>query len=205
MRWVIFIILAVVLGIILFLMFRKKKKPQEQFRDLSQLSIKDARIGDTVSLRGHGDDYEDADVRIERIHRYDADGDEWFELVGRYKGRVVFIEWYEDDLLEVSAAIRPQTLRLQDLGLTEDDLVRFDDQGSTQNSFEFDGRFWQYEDSYEAVFYEDKRGGGEGFYCWDFAEEDGEGLLSIEKWEGEDFEACPAVHVAPGDVTVYRA
>ena len=44
----------------------------------------------------------------------------------------------------------------------------------------------------------------EGFYYWEFREQDGPGLLAVRKSEGEPFSVALYASIPPGDVTVYR-
>jgi hypothetical protein len=202
--WVIIIVLAVVLFIIL------KKRSQARARnaapppDLANLTIKDARVGDVVSISGFGDEYDDVDFVIERRNRYESGGIEWYELKGAYRGRQVWIEWEDDDHLEITASSPERELRLSQVNLTEEDLARMDQEESRDNFLEWEGRRFYYRDSCEAFFYRDGTGAGEGFYLWDFLDEAGEEFVSVEKWEGEPFAVFSGRTIQPYNVKVYK-
>lgn len=200
------IILGGLLVAILFRLFRGKKKtgstvtPAEH---LAGLGITDARVGDTLSIPGMGDDFDDLDLTVDRRHRYESGGETWYELSGLYRGRRIHVEVYEDDEVEVSIT-RGESMSLDQVGLTEDDLVRMDEAGSRSEGFVHDGTRWSYAESSEMGFFKDDQGEGEGFYGWEFESEDGTRTLFVEKWEGEPFEAGIADVVNAADVRVFR-
>ena len=72
---------------------------------------------------------------------------------------------------------------LRDLGLSESDLVEFDEE--EEGEFEWDGTTFEYDDSGTITYYENDGRSGESFYCWDFESADGKRMISVEKWEGE--------------------
>ncbi len=115
------------------------------------------------------------------------------------------LEWIDDDGLYVSLTRPGSTVRIQTLGLSEEDLARFDGEQSAANTIEHDGKTYHYETSHETGFFEDGRGDSEGFYLWSFDAEDGKSSIGIEKWEGEAFEAHVCPYVDPTDVTIYRS
>lgn len=206
------LILVVVLGIILisvlFRIFTMKKKAhggsEPLPRDLADMTIKDARVGDVVTITGFGDDYDDVDFVIEKRNRYESGGVEWFELLGVYKGRQVWIEWEEDDALEITATTPERKLRLSQLNITEEDFARMDEEESTDHFVEFDGQKYYYAESCEAFYFKDCKGPGEGYYLWDFEGEDGESFLAAEKWEGEPFDIFTGKSIKPYNVKVYK-
>jgi hypothetical protein len=183
----------------------KSKPPPLPQRDLANLGITDARRGDNVSVLAAGDEFEDLEFVVDRRNRYESGDEEWFELSGMYKGRRVFVEYYEDDEIEVSVNLARREISLSDLGLTEADLIRMDEERSSSNGFEFDGAGWNYSSSEEVGYFKDARGEGEGYYCWNFRTKDGKRELFIEKWEGDPFEGGIAEIVDPQDVKIYRS
>ena len=168
------------------------------------MTIKDARVGDVVAISGFGDEYDDVNFVIEKRNRYESGGVEWFELLGVYKGRQVWIEWEEDDALEITATTPERKLRLSQLNLTEEDLGRMDEEESTDNFVEWEGQKYYYNESCEAFYYKDCGGPGEGYYLWDFEGEDGESFLAAEKWEGEAFDLFTGKMIKPYNVKVYK-
>lgn len=179
----------------------KRKSPALSEPNMRDLTIKDAVIGDTVILKGAAEDFEDLHVTIDRIDTYRSGRERWAEVSGVAKNRRVFVEWYEDDVLEVLLN-HGERFTLADLNTTEEELARFDEEESTENSVVFAGEPYHYVCSEEV---QHSRDGGpeESFYCWDFRGEDS-GLVSVEKWEGDPFVATISVPIKPHDVVVFR-
>ena len=88
--------------------------------------------------------------------------------------------------------------------ITEEDLVRMDEQHSLDNSIEYEGTRYHYSNSGESFFFEGGSTEGQGFYLWELANEDNERFASIVKWEGMPFEAYLSESVSPDSITVYR-
>lgn len=211
------LIVLVVVLLALVVMFmgasNKDKKtpgqPGTPMEDLASLRVTDAQVGDVVTVTGAGDDYDDLSFTVDRKHLYESGGDEWFELSGRYRGQRVFLEIVEDDLVEVSLSHTRTSLSLNDLGLTEDDLIRMDEGQNPDESFQYDGTRWLYESSGEVRFREQARSQPETYYNWDFTEEENSQhrprFISVEKWEDEPFEVSLAQSINPDDVAVFRS
>jgi hypothetical protein len=209
LTWFILIVLAVALIFILMKYSGRKSTkrggtPPPLPEDLSDDTVKDARVGDIVSISGFGDEYDDVDFVIKRRNRYESGGYEWYELLGEYKGRQVWIDWEEDDALEITATSPERELRLSQLDIAEEDLARMDEQESTDNFIEWEGQKFHYVESCEAGYFKDCAGPGEGFYLWDFEGEDGETFLAIEKWEGEPFSVFTGKKIKPYNVKVFK-
>ena len=202
-----FVILGIILIILIVMIFKKVKKspPPPPQMDLSSLSITDARLSDSISVAGQGDDYDDLDFVVDRKNRYESGDEKWYELSGKYKGRRVYVEYDEGDELEVTVNLARTSLTLSDLGLNEDDLTRMDEEQSTSNGLEYNGERWQYMLSQKIGYFQDDRGEGEGYYSWSFQNQDGRRVLFIDKWEGKPFEGGLAEVVDQNDVTVYRS
>ncbi len=206
--WVVLIVLLVVLVAIVLLIRKKGKQEaaavEKESLAVVEATIRDARVNDIVSVVGFSADFDDVDFTIEKRNRYESHGFEWYELLGVHQGKQVWIEWEEDDALEISATSPERKIRLSALNLTEDDLARVDEEESTDNHIVWEGRNYFYQESCEALFFKDCGGPGEGFYLWDFATEDHEDLISIEKWEGEPFQVFSGKAIKPHNVKVYK-
>lgn len=172
--------------------------------DLASLTIADARVGDTLSVAGAGDNFSDLDFTVDRRSRYEAGERQWFDLSGMYGERRIALEVRNDDELEVRGFVDGRKLSLEDLGLSEDDLAQMDERQNTADNFEFDGKAWYYRLSKEMGVFRDGQVQGTGFYGWEFIEEGGQRFLSIHKREGEPFTAGVAVKLNPADITVFR-
>jgi len=202
MRTILLIILGVVLIMVFWRLFRTRStgrgrgdEPAPAPRSLADLHVRDASVGDTISIHGAGADFEDLDFTVDRRNRYESGEETWFELSGVHRGRRLFLEVYEDDVVEVSYSWADESRTLPEIGLTEDDLVRLDEEGRAGNTVEALGETWRYEESGEVGYFREGEGEGEGFYSWSLRSADGQRVLFIEKYEGEPFEAGVATAV----------
>ena len=95
---------------------------------------------------------------------------------------------FDDDTQQVGVIPAGATITLAQLGLTEDDLIRWDEGDGPGQPFDFDGSRWGFVWSGEVICSEENSSHREGYYGWDFAEQGGQRILCIEKREGEPFE-----------------
>ena len=89
------VLLGIALFFLLFLIFKKKKSQDlapPPVEDLANIRITDARVGDVISIHGAGEDYDDLQFTVDSRNRYQYGDEASFELVGRYRGRKVFVE-----------------------------------------------------------------------------------------------------------------
>ncbi|MEM7550196.1 MAG: DUF4178 domain-containing protein [Bacteroidota bacterium] len=214
MIWLVLGFLVVALIVVVTLMVRSASAKRSaagggvvdrEVADLADLGPLDARRGDTVSVMGRGADFSDLDFTIDRINRYQQGSDQWDELSGVYRGERVFLEAWQDDGVKVCLTAGDAEVPWASVGLSEQDLVRLDEAGEPGSTISVDGASWVFDSSFEVMFFEDGRGAGEGCYVWEFLERDGPRSLTIEKWEGEPFEALVSEEIAPGDVRVFRS
>jgi len=208
--------LLVVLGALLFMVLKKlferpaapgpRSTPSSTPKpDLASLTVADARVGDTISIPGAGDNFSDLDFTVDHGTRYEAGEKQWFDVSGKHGERRVALEVRnEDDELDVRGFLDGKKLSLEDLGLSEDDLAQMDQRQNTADNFEFDGKNWYYRLSKEMGAFHDGQTQGAGFYGWEFLEETGQRYLAVRKREGEPFSASVAVKLNPADITVFR-
>ena len=203
---IVIIVLCVAIVYLLYLAFRKKgpAKGVSKTKSLADLTVVDATLGDVLTIQGAGDDFDDMSFTVDRRHRYESDGEESFELSGKYRNRRIYLAFCEDDELEVLLMSTPK-LTIEDIGVTEQALVEMDEKPSTANSISYNNDTWRYESSNEVGFFKDGQGTGEGYYNWEFVNSDGRQKLIIEKWVREPFEARIADKIAPSDILVFRA
>jgi hypothetical protein len=201
--------LVIVLGVLLIMVLKRlfqtpAAAPPPPKQDLSRLSIAEARVGDSISATGAGDNYSDLDFTVDRHTRYEAGEKQWFEVSGMHGERRVALEVRNEDELDVRGFLDGKKYTLEDLGLSEDDLAQIDERQNTADNFEFDGKNWYYLLSREMGAFHEGQSQGAGFYGWEFREEGGQRYLSIRKREGEPFSASIAVQLNPADITVFR-
>lgn len=187
------------------LLGRRSPRPAAPSRPAGDNSIRAARVGDVVVVRGLRLDYDDAYLVVEHVHRYAGSGIEWREIVAADAHRQVWLEWSTDhDGIFVTAAASRQPVGLDTIGLTEADLITLDEEHSIDNGVVIAGRRYSYRNSCEVFYYPDQRAGrGEGFYLWDFMADDGGQTLAITKFEGTPFEAHFSDVINPDDVLLY--
>lgn len=164
-----------------------------------ELRIENVTTGGVIHLTGIGPDKADFDVTILGRHIYREGESTWYELEGDKGDQKVWIEFEEDDELEIS--IKMRNLKLRDLGLSKSALDKMDD--DEDGSFKFENEKFYYEDSGRAVFYRDGiEEKAEQFDYWDFENDEEDKLISAERWGGE-IEASLSYPVKPSQVTVY--
>jgi hypothetical protein len=123
--------------------------------------------------------------RVDGRYRYVVGkNDEWYELALFNLGdcSTTYLEWYEDDGLELS--LQHEELSLQDVGVTKEMLARFDDDEAGR--FVFRGISYVYKESDAAIFYRDPEDEGEKLYYWDFKGSDST-TLGFERWGTSEY------------------
>ncbi len=201
---------VIILGVLLIIVLRKLFErpapvaPSAPKPDLASMTIADARVGDSVSVSGAGENFADLDFTVDRRDQYEAGDKKWFDVSGMYRDHRIALEVRNEDELEVRGFLNGMKLSLEDIGLSEDDLAQMDERQNTADNFEFDGKNWYYRMSKEMGVFRDGQPEGAGFYGWEFIEEGGQRFLSVRKREGEPFTAGVAVKLNPADVTVFR-
>jgi|SRR5271157_3306690 len=198
-------VLGALLVLVLMQLFKKPPPaPVKPVEDLANLHATDARVGDAISVSGVGDAMTDLDFTADRSTWVQAGSRQWFEVSGPYHNRRVAIRVSNAEEVEVGVHVDSRKLTLEDLGVSEDDLAQMDERQNTADSFEFDGKTWMYHLSREGQAKRTDLPQPEGFYYWEFLEQNGPGLLAVRKAEGEPFGVTLYTSIPPGDVTVYR-
>ena len=195
-------------------LFSKRRKTPDLLpgNSPSNRGIRDVRVGDEVAIRGltegYGDEYVHVERRdnfiIEQVNRYESVSSRWYELVGVADDKRFWIEWADEGELVITATRDRKPMGLASVGLTEEMLVRMDEDHSIDNSFDHDGGTYYYRNSQEAQYFQDNKGEGEGFYLWDFVCHEKRRTLSIVKWEGVPFQVFKSEMVLPENITVYK-
>jgi hypothetical protein len=184
--------------------FKPKNGASPPREDLAHLTVADARVGDSLSIVGAGDEYADLDFTIDRSNSMEAGERRWFEVSGMYKERRVYLEVEPGDELDVRGVFDAKKFTLDEVGLSEDDLAEIDDRQNPADNFPFQDKTWMYRWSKEVGIFQAAQETGRGYYGWVFQEQGGKRFLAIRKYEGEPFIATILQKVNPGDVTVFR-
>ena len=200
-----FVLILITLGFV-FVIWKKSQKPQlKQMRPQrafpkDELRIENVQAGGVISLTNVGPEMEDFDVKVQGVHTYRQGTSSWYEIEGDKGGEKVFLQFEEDDGLEMSISIKE--LKMRDLGLNRSDLDKIDD--AEEGGFTYGGVKYYYEDSDKAIFY---RNGdddeAEPYYYWDFEDDDGKNFISIEKWGDNELDIALSIPVKASQVTVY--
>ena len=83
-------------------------------------------------------------------------------------------------------------------------MVRLDNEKSIDNRITYEGETYGYKNSYEAYFFKDDQGEGDGFWIWEFQSEDMKKIVSVVKSGDMPFEVYTSVVVSPDLVSVYK-
>lgn len=208
-RTIVLLLLGALFVYLIVRIFSARKKPATATgfmeQDLSDLDIKSARRGDQISIAGGGADYGDLDFTVDRTARYDGPAGNVHEVSGKYHGRRVYLESSDEDETEVCLTLASDAMSLQDLGLTEGDLARMDEEESRANSVTWQGQDWHFVLSGETWYYEDGDPEGEGFFAWTFQSPDQRRYITVTKWEGQPFDVNVSKVLDPDTVTVFRS
>lgn len=205
------VLLLAAAAVCLWLAYSKKQEEEKAESDRKadeaakklNIHLRDAEIGDFIVMDGVGPNLEDVAFKITGLHTYQSGGASWGEAYGYMGGsKPVFLEFVEDDEIELFVKIGSMELTLRDLGIDEDFLWKCDD--DEEGEIEFQGETFEYEDSEKVVFFKDGEGDGEEFYSWDFRSDDMLRSLSFEKYEGDRVRAGVCTKVDYRSVTVTR-
>ena len=175
------------------------EKAKKQPYSPTDLRLENVDKGGVLHLTGVGPELKDMDITVLSRHIYREGEYTWYEIEGETGDGKVWIEYEEDDELEI--AIKLKDLKLRELGISKSDLDRMDDE--EKGSFTYKDEKFYYEDSGQAVFYrhglEDK---AEQFYYWEFENDEGDKFIGVENWSGE-YESSLSAPLKPSQVTVY--
>ena len=183
---------------------KKRRRPSSSESPRVDESIRSARVGDVVVISGFSLALEDAYVVTEKINRYESSLGKWYDLVGSDGDRPIAIEWSDDGGLTIFVSTQESPLALSAVGLTDDQLVRMDQEQSLDNFLEYEGERYSYGNSYEVFRFEDDRDEGEGFYLWEFFTAGRDRTIAVIKWEGMPFEVYASEALSPDSVSVYK-
>lgn len=179
-----------------------KKKPKRDDASVVE-TLKDARVGDVFTVTGLELEYEDSYFIIEKLNRYASQHSEWYELLGVDGDLRLWLSYSGGPDLYVTATPDDRAMGLAQIGVTESDLVRMDNEHAIDNTVSHEGDVFHYKNSGEVFFFEDNRGDGHGHYLWEFESDDGSRVLSIDKWEGRPFHGYVSDVVPADNVAVY--
>lgn len=167
-------------------------------------SVRAARPGDVFTLSGFALELEDTYFLVEKRSRYESASAEWHEILGADGDKRVWVEWSDPAGPTLAAREDSRPMGLRQAGISEDTLIKMDEEHSIDNTLTYDGAVYRYENSGEALFFENERGEGEGFYLWEFTSDEASRALSVVKWEGVPFQVYVSQLLAFDSVSVYN-
>ena len=182
---------------------RKKRRPSDS-ESFPDETIESVRVGDVVVISGFSPTLEDAYVITEKVNRYESPVGKWYDLVGSDGDRRMTIEWSDGDDLSIFVSMQEAPMGLSGIGLTEDELVRMDQEQSIDSYIDHEDERYFYGNSYEVLRFEDRGDEDEGFYLWEFFTGERQKTISVVKWEGMPFEVYTSEALSPHLVSVYK-
>ena len=182
---------------------RGRKRPTDP-NPVPGNTLRDAQVGDVLVVQGLALEYDSLYFVVENVHRYGGSRNIWYEVVAADAEHRLWLEWQDEggDLF-ITATDDRRPVTLEALGLAEGDLITLDEEHSLGNSIMAEGQRFFYRNSFEAFYFRDNRGTGEGFYLWDFLSEDEIRSLSVVKYEGTPYEAHFSTVLSPDNVILY--
>jgi hypothetical protein len=200
------IFLGLLLAVVLMNIFKRNPQPASTTPqpDLANLRPTDTRAGDVISISGAGDNMSDLDVTSDRYTTCRAGSRNWSEISGLYHERRVVMRVENEEDVEVWLHNDPRKVSLEDLGLAESDLAEMDERQNPADNFGFDNADWYWRQSAEGTSNRSDQGMAQGFYYWEFREQNGSRLLAVRKPQGEPFTVAVFQQIPASDVTIYR-
>lgn len=187
----------------LFSKLFRRERPKLETVEL-ETGLDSLCVGDLLVVQGFESDLDDAMLEVTNIHSYTANGQTWWEAVASDRTRQLRVEWWgEGEDLDVAASREFTPVGLDAVGITEEDLVKLDEENSLDNRLTALGRLWHYRNSYEATFHRDRREQGVSFWMWDLVADDGTEVMAVSKFENAPFEVHFATVIDPDTIEVY--
>ena len=184
-------------------LFGRKNKPTGETSTIE--TIKDASVGDVFTISNLSISYEDAYLVFEEINQYQSVVGKWHEALGVDTENRLWVSWSQDSgTLYTIACQDERPVGSESIGLTDEDMIRLDEEHSIDNYVTVEGTNYYYRFSSETNFFKGCKGTGEGFYLWDLISEDDTRVLTIDKWEGLPFQARFSDVVSPEDIILYK-
>ncbi len=214
MRTLLFVLAGVGVAYAIAQFFGKKKKAAADEKNAREARINSANVtnditgvgkGGVIKVPPFGNQKTAVETYVKTRHRYNADGESWYELVCDHAGRELLLEWSrEGSKVYITAGYDDENPKLEAIGLNEDKLIEFDE--AEKGQFEWDGTTWHLSEATERKYYENDGNEAEGLYAWEFEDDDASRYITIEKWEGDrKFYVYHQCLVPTDEVVVYDA
>ena len=162
--------------------FKKKKQLPQRHYDPTNITIRDLRKGFVL-------DYDMQTWEVVAEYEYDW-GNETFSHEYKLKSAsdAVFLSVEDEDELALSLSRKLNFSRLDESGAIEDAIHG---KGKPPKSVDWEGRTY-YRDSESKGYWKEVGAAGESepFVSWDYYDESGQYILTIEQWDDDEFEAA---------------
>lgn len=195
MKALLFILVGVGVAAVVGAIISRRKKEERDRMNARDAAVTGANVTNDITRVGKngvlrmppfGKNKLPIETYVKTRHRYqDPEGGmPWYELVCEHGRRELVVEWSrEGGEVYITAGYEDENPKMDDLGLTEDRLIEFDE--NERGSFEWDGVTWHYNESGERLYFADDGREREGLYAWEFESGDEERNITIEKWAGD--------------------
>ncbi|MDA9976115.1 DUF4178 domain-containing protein [Alphaproteobacteria bacterium] len=208
----VYIIGAVLAGLLIYFGFRKVKKRRNTHQllgtrpglDPEELRIENVTPGGVIQIKHGGDDGTDLDVVLSERHLYAQSDFEWIEFQGQTGDeQPVYLTVVDDDELAISMS--QAKYRLDALGITEADL-----QEGWPKTVKYSSRSYKLQEEGDATYYRNSDTSADNGEYFTFADykiarksDEHPGSLTIERWESGEIQVHPSTQVDIGRITVF--
>ncbi|WP_120498150.1 DUF4178 domain-containing protein [Kiloniella sp. EL199] len=201
--FLIFLILAIGALIGIYIVNKKKQGPASNdaaATHTAQPSVENLQKGGVFRVNGFGERLDDMDFLVLDRHEYREGNYKWFELECETGNEKIWINVERDDDLEIT--VSTSKMRLAELGISKEDLQRFDN--DEDGSFSYEGKKFYYEDSGSAQFFRaGDMSNAQDFYYWEFESEEDPRFIGVERWSDGSFEVHVSEAIRESRITVY--
>lgn len=162
-----------------------KKKEEEPHYDSTDIRVQDLDVGFVF-------DYDLSTWEVKSIYEYDW-GDNYFTREYKISNgeKTVFLALEEDDELILSIC---EKIKIRALGDAVAEQIISDQKPPT--SFDYNGKRYLLEEEAPGYFHDIGRGDSwEEFISWDYEDQAGETLVTIEQWGEKEFEASAGYYI----------
>ncbi|MGM0443335.1 MAG: DUF4178 domain-containing protein [Fibrobacterota bacterium] len=171
------ILILIAVGLIIFF---NRSDSEKNDTSVEELILQNLRRGGVFTLAGTGPDFDDQDFVVTRKSRYEEDGFSWYELTCSSGSQQVWLEYEEDDELEIYLCRNRFSAKDADFTLKEVKTA-----AESGGKITFQDTEYVFDETGRAHYYAAKDSAPEKVQYYDFESESGE-ILTVEVWGGSD-------------------
>lgn len=187
---------VVLIAIIAFTAYRSRLGPPAPGSETLRATICDVRAGGAVRLAGFGDDGEDIELPITGFVAVRMGAEEWHELSGQYRSRLLRLEWRKRSTGTRVVAYSKTDMPLEEIQL---DPAALESARAGSAPVAALGATFKVEESGDAI-----RGGALALRTWVLYDEEKRRLLRIERIGEQPARACLGRVIAADAIEVVR-